>query len=288
MFNDVAIDSGLKAPERRRAFASIRIMQDSTRTTVAMGDLTINNTKASFWALPDELVVQILSLCQPSSLLQLSRTCHSFRDILLSSTGEAIWISARDNYPPIKCRKTQMFPFGVSFTKEVEVPLPERFDDMGEPAFAGLIFEEGCSHCHARRGTPYTALQRRLCDACKEARCVARSQLQDVVKPFASQYITDDNEINAWLASVRLHCPRQQGSHSEDLYWLEDVKSHTEKAIQGGRVTKMYLDTTEAEAAKARQESERQWREWIEANRVVNEGCADPKLAGSTGHNTLT
>ena len=70
---------------------------------------------------------------------------NSLRDILLSPTGEAIWSEARVNYPPMKCRKTQMFPFGVSFTKEVEVPLPERFDGLDEPTFASLIFEESCS-----------------------------------------------------------------------------------------------------------------------------------------------
>lgn len=95
--------------------------------------------------------------------------------------------------------------------------------------------------------------------------CVLRSQLQDVIKPFSNQYMQDDNEINAWLASVRLHCPKHQDSHSEDLYWLEDVKAHTQLAIQGGRVTKVYLDAEEAEAVKTRQESEKQWREWIEA-----------------------
>lgn len=38
-----------------------------------------------------------------------------------------------------------MFPFGVSFTNEVEVPLPDRFDGITEPAFARLMFEGGCS-----------------------------------------------------------------------------------------------------------------------------------------------
>lgn len=82
-----------------------------------------------------------------------------------------------------------MFPFGVSFTKEVEVPLPDRFANIDEPSFARLMFEEGCSvslaistsltglsdahnpyqSCQARIGTPYTALQKRLCDTCKDA-----------------------------------------------------------------------------------------------------------------------
>lgn len=41
-----------------------------------------------------------------------------------------------------------MFPFGVSFTNEVEVPLPEPLQDMSEPYFAKLMFEEACSVCH--------------------------------------------------------------------------------------------------------------------------------------------
>lgn len=92
MFNDVAIDSGLKAPERRRAFASIRIMQDSTRTTVAMGDLTINNTKASFWALPDELVVQV-------SLLRVAFHRLSFhRTTVIGYNGKRLLLLKLDCY----------------------------------------------------------------------------------------------------------------------------------------------------------------------------------------------
>jgi hypothetical protein len=85
------------------------------------------------------------------------------------------------------------------------------------------------------------------------------------VKPFENHYEPDDEEENAWLASVRLHCPRHQASRDEDLYWLEDVKQHTNRIVQHGRVTKIYLNTEEATASKARDQFERQWREWMEA-----------------------
>lgn len=38
-----------------------------------------------------------------------------------------------------------MFPFGVSFTNEVEVPLPEPFPGVEEPAFARLMFVDNCT-----------------------------------------------------------------------------------------------------------------------------------------------
>lgn len=75
---------------------------------------------------------------------------------------------------------------------------------------------------------------------------------------------TDEDE-NAWLASVRLHCPKQQAAHEEDLYWLRDVEEHSRRAVKYGKVTKVYLAADEAEESKARDQFERQWREWLEA-----------------------
>lgn len=237
--------------------------------------------------LPDELLVQILSLCDPVSLLQLSRSCRSLRDILLATGVAHIWTTARLNYPPIKCRKTQMFPFGVSFTNEVEVPLPNRFQNITEPAYAKLMFEDVCTSCSENRGKPYPALQRRLCNACRDTHCVKRSSLLDTIKPFADVPSYTDEDENAWLASVRIHCPKQQATHQEDLYWRQDVEEHTSRAIKYGKVTKLYLETDETDASKARDQFERQWREWLEAYRVVNEGDEDARLAGPTGQNTL-
>lgn len=137
--------------------------------------------------------------------------------------------------------------------------------------------------------------------------CIRRSSLLETVQPFANVHSYTDEDENAWLASVRLHCPKQQAAREEDLYWRQDVENHTRRAIQYGKVTKVYLETSEADAIKVRDQFERQWREWLEAkyvfngiaherlvplnhylaSRVVNEGLSDAKLAGSTGQNSL-
>jgi hypothetical protein len=94
---------------------------------------------------------------------------------------------------------------------------------------------------------------------------VKRSRLLDVIQPFAGAYHYTEEDANAWLASVRLHCSKQQAILEEDLYWKEEVQKHTKLAIQGSRVTKLTLDAKEMAASKKRDQFERQWREWLEA-----------------------
>jgi len=38
-----------------------------------------------------------------------------------------------------------MLPFGVFFTKEVDIALPAKPSWMSEPAFAHLVFEDACT-----------------------------------------------------------------------------------------------------------------------------------------------
>lgn len=69
------------------------------------------------------------------------------RSILTSQRSRPIWEYARLQIPPIHCKRTSMLPFGVSFTTDVEIGIPELPADksMSEPAYAHLVFEDTCT-----------------------------------------------------------------------------------------------------------------------------------------------
>ncbi|KAG8982297.1 hypothetical protein FRB90_006889 [Tulasnella sp. 427] len=101
-----------------------------------------------FMLIPLDIFAEICLELAPLDLLQLGRSTHRLREILMSKDSKAIWKRSRANVPD----------------------LPDCPEDLSEPQYASLMFEVGCQVCDkGTRKTEYQ-LRVRLCNACLDTR----------------------------------------------------------------------------------------------------------------------
>ncbi|KAI0792950.1 hypothetical protein BC629DRAFT_1592873 [Irpex lacteus] len=96
--------------------------------------------------MPLDVILEICSLLHPKDILHLARATRQLRQYFMSRRAVSVWKAALANLPGVP-------------------PCPE---DLSEPAFCGLLFEQHCSCCLSRNCQDvYWQCGVRLCDSCR-------------------------------------------------------------------------------------------------------------------------
>ncbi|CAE6440095.1 unnamed protein product [Rhizoctonia solani] len=123
--------------------------------------------------LPVELFTEIMHYLKPVDVLKVSRTCKSFRGILMRRSSESIWKRAAEN---------------LSF----RLPPPPPWLDM--PQFVSVVFTPDCSACGGKavpkesKWDPefHPVLLIRLCVGCQPSVLVSDSEIPGHLKPLVT------------------------------------------------------------------------------------------------------
>jgi len=221
-----------------------------------------STTPAGLMQLPNELLLQILPYCHPTSILQLSRTCRSLHTFLTSRTSSHIWEYARLQIPAIHCKRTSMLPFGVSFTTDVEISIPEKPAEMSEIAFAHLLFEDVCTTCGEPATFTYPELSRRACTACSEANL-------KILADFVQLHPDANKEIIVGL----LRSCSQFPTTSAMTYWKPDFDAVFEEYCKDKTLARNdgVLGWHIRNRGRPDRTFGKVWREWIAAEKAIAE-----------------
>ncbi|KAF8986837.1 hypothetical protein BDQ17DRAFT_1491391 [Cyathus striatus] len=92
-----------------------------------------------------DILYEILGYLEPIDLVQLTRTSKAFKKFLLANSALFTWKIARSNLDGT----------------------PECPEDMSEPAYASLIFENHCLGCQSRHSVVHCwEIRARWCKKC--------------------------------------------------------------------------------------------------------------------------
>ncbi|KAJ7150392.1 hypothetical protein C8R46DRAFT_1124874 [Mycena filopes] len=108
-------------------------------------------------SLPLDILFEVFGHLPPLDLLHLARTTQALRNILMHKSSISIWKSSLRQIPG----------------------LPERPQEMSEPAWANLIYSQHCHHCLSRRAQKVDwRLRTRICGECVKTANILRGERQ--------------------------------------------------------------------------------------------------------------
>ncbi|KAF8996632.1 hypothetical protein BDQ17DRAFT_1249599 [Cyathus striatus] len=108
---------------------------------------TVKKTAQRLVEMPFDVLFEIFQLLHPLDLLHLSRTMKALRGIILDRTSASVWKQARHNMNG----------------------LPECPEDISEPCYASLLFENRClnqDQCASRKTQIWWEFRARWCQKC--------------------------------------------------------------------------------------------------------------------------
>ncbi|KAF7292827.1 hypothetical protein MIND_01181700 [Mycena indigotica] len=168
---------------------------------------------------PLDIGLAILAQCSPYDLLQLSKTSHSFRNLIFDHAA-TLWTAARQNLVRGDCK---LMP---------PCPQVEATGNYSQSAYFTWIFEEGpCTHCSRPTDSmPFLfALRHRACSS------MCKGELTSPARFFRSTDPDIDvvmREYGFWLP----RCAVGKTSQDQDIYAFE--RSSLRAALQESNITR--------------------------------------------------
>ncbi|KAL1658936.1 hypothetical protein GGF50DRAFT_131400 [Schizophyllum commune] len=138
-------------------FTSVQSPPRKVRKTMDENEVSASATNArnqtgSLYALPLDVLFEILAHLNLTSLFRLSQTSHALRETLLSPAATLIWLnSPRHSGAKILTGATAVIPENAR-QKAQEEALPPPVRDLSICEFFSLLFDDVCDFCHATSG----------------------------------------------------------------------------------------------------------------------------------------
>ncbi|KAG8715153.1 hypothetical protein FRC11_005520 [Ceratobasidium sp. 423] len=170
------------------------------------------NTVSGLLKLPLELFTEIMRELRPIDILNLSRTCKSFRNILMRRSSEAIWKRAAENLP------YRLFP------------CPPWLD---MPQYISVVYTDACSACGGKS-------QRKQSKWDPEFHPVLL--VQKLEKEYNAKKLKSEKSFNAWkLSKSRAVVNYSRRPHWDLIEYVEQdrerqrikLKLQFENSVQG-------------------------------------------------------
>ncbi|KAI5900847.1 uncharacterized protein SCHCODRAFT_02481773 [Schizophyllum commune H4-8] len=147
----------------------VRKTMDKSEVSASASDA--HSQTGSLYTLPLDVLFEILTHLNLTSLFRLSQTSHALRDTLLSPAATCIWLkSPRHSAVKILTGANVIIPQNARHNA-LEEALPPPTRDLSIREFLSLLFDDVCDFCHAALGREdrivrIWAARLRCCERC--------------------------------------------------------------------------------------------------------------------------
>ncbi|BGP12823.1 hypothetical protein JCM10213_008084 [Rhodosporidiobolus nylandii] len=195
-----------------------------------------------FRNMPLDVLALIMSHLDTKTLLAMSRTCSSFRNLLHSGQGISVWKAARRN-----------------------IGLPDlKAGDLKEWEYASLMFDSTCHVCQESRAhtVDYT-LRARACAKCMRANSNQRSKTPGGEERFHPK---------VWECCPESHWSPDYGSEVYKFFWMPTLRQVDKRLreLEGKTGYDTYLTERKRVSAVARQD-EKALKNWEVKDRIAKD-----------------